>query len=435
MSKFTILLSFILSWQALASDNSTKLKLDQAISEALGESPVVAKADAEKDLAAWQKVSSFSHVLPNLSIFATHYFSTQYETLPFTAGAISADVPIAFPRTSYGVDMHWTLFDGFANINQTRAAHVQYRAAEAADERKHFEVRKKIELQYYAVLAAIELREVALRNLETIQDSLAIAEARVRNGVSTAPDALRVQVQKTEAEAEVQRSADAIVIQRQKLRQLMGLANDERELDGKLPEPNERESISRLTFSGVADRDDIRALELRTDASRLEKNAGYGELVPSIELAGRLENYDNTDYALSGSGNTFRTAYGIGLVAKWTILEPSTIAKPGIAAAQHAVVESQRKEAILNAPTDFELWKRRYLYSSNLYQARISDIKRADESLRIINLSFKQGRRIINEVLDAETDLFRARAGAVQSQFEAIEARNQLELVIGKDLK
>jgi len=432
MTKFTFLLAFLFSWQSYAAE---KLTLTQAVTEALGESPIVARAEAEKDLADWQKVSALSGVLPNVSIFATHYFSTQYETLPFTAGAISADVPIAFPRTSYGVDMHWTLFDGFANINQTRAANLESRAASASDDRKHFEVRKKIELQYYAVLAAIELREVALRNLETIQDSLSIAEARVRNGVSTAPDVLRVQVQKTEAEAEVQRSADAIVIQRQKLRQSMGLSADDRDIEGKLPEPTDHESILHLNFTGVEGRDDIRALELRADASHLQKSAGIGALVPSIELAGRLENYDNTDYALSGSGSTFRSAYGVGLVAKWTILEPSTIAKPGIAAAEHAITESQRKEAVLNAPTDFELWKRRYLYSSNLYQARLGDIKRADESLRIINLSFKQGRRIINEVLDAEVDLFRARAGAVQSQFEAIEARNQLELVIGKDLK
>jgi outer membrane protein TolC len=427
-----VLSAALLSQTVAAGEHLT---LAQAVSEGLGESPIVAGAEAQKKLAAWQKISALTYVLPKASAFATHYFSAKYETLPFEAGPISAEVPIAYPKTSYGLEMRWTLFDGLAGPKRTEAAYINYQAADAAAERRHFEVRKKIELQYFAVLAAGELREVALRNLKTIQDSLVIAEARVKNGISTAPDVLRVQVQKTEAEAEVQRTGDTIVIQRQRLRQLMGRASDERVLEGKLPEPSDRERVSQLVFAGVTERDDIRAIELQAQAAAKLRTAGYGELWPSVSLVGHIENYDNTDYAVSKSNSNYRSAYGIGLALKWDILDAATLAKPGIASAEFEVAESQRKEAVLNAPTDFELWKRRYIYSSDLYQARLNDIKRADESLRIIHLSFQQGRRIINEVLDAEVDLFRARAGAVQSLFEATEARNQLELVLGKDLK
>lgn len=412
-----------------------KLTLEEALREGLGESPAVLEADAGERLASWQKTRALSGVLPKVSLFATHEFDTKYETLPFVAGPISADVPIAFPKTEYGLDLKWTLFDGLANIHELKAADLRTDASRALAARKRFETRKKIELGYYSVLAAIQLREVAARNLKTVQDSLAIAETRVRNGISTEPDVLRVQVHKTEAEAEVQRTADAIVIERQKLRQIMGASSDERELAGTLPDPDDRERIASLVFEGTKDRDDLRASHLSTEASEQERAAGRGPLFPSISVVGRLENYDNTDFSFSSQDNNYRSAYAVGLTLRWDLLDAATLAQPGIASAKHDITESQYKAAILRAPTDFELWKRRYLYSADLYQARLGDIRRAEESLRIIDLSFRQGRRIINEVLDAEVDLFRARAGAVQSLYEAIEARNQLELAIGRDLK
>jgi outer membrane protein TolC len=88
----------------------------------------------------------------------------------------------------------------------------------------------------------------------------------------------------------------------------------------------------------------------------------------------------------------------------------------------------------IEAPTDFTFWKRRYLYSASLYHAKNADLKRAQETVRLANAGFKAGVRTTTEVLDAELELFRARAGMVNTQMNCLEAKIKLELTTGESL-
>ena len=54
--------------------------------------------------------------------------------------------------------------------------------------------------------------------------------------------------------------------------------------------------------------------------------------------------------------------------------------------------------------------------------------------VRLANAGFKAGVRTTTEVLDAELDLFRARAGIVTTQLNCAEAKTKLELATGENL-
>lgn len=432
---FVGLASIALPWEQACGQD--KLSLEQAIREAMEKSPELRKFSAKEQEEKWHRVESRAGVLPRVSLFADHYFTTQYETVPVTVGANSLNLPLPYPVTAYGLEANWTIFNGLANWRDLEAASLKDQAANFDLKRKALETRKSVELGYYAVLAAQEMSEVAKRNLKTVEENLSHAKFRLSSGASTEPDVLRVQVQQTEARAEADRTADNIVIGRERLRQIMGLAHDDRELSGTLPVPDAQEKVSRLSSSVVENRDDITSLQLIAMASEESRKAGNGSLYPSVSLVGRVYNYDITDYSLPGAGgSSYPTAYNIGIALKWNIFDGgASLAQPGIGAARAEQAESELRASLLGVQTEFELWRRRYLYSAKLFAARMEDIKRSEESLRIITFAFQQGSRIFTEVLDAETDLFRARAGAVQSQFEAVEALTRLELVIGKDLQ
>ena len=96
--------------------------------------------------------------------------------------------------------------------------------------------------------------------------------------------------------------------------------------------------------------------------------------------------------------------------------------------------EKSLKKAHLDAPTEFSFWKKRYLYSASLYQAKNSDLKRAEETVRLAGAGFKAGVRTTTEVLDAELELFRARAGIVTTQLNCLESKIKLELSTGESL-
>ena len=428
----TLMLLPMISATAKAEE---ELSLQAALGEGIANSPSLKKYEALHQEAKWRKVAAYSKVLPQVDFFANHNFDVKYQEVPVSLGGNNIVFPLPYPKSSYGVEASWTLFDGFANWQSLGAAHLNEDAAESEYSRKDFETRKKIEISYYAAIAAVELANVAERNLKTVKESLSRAQLRLKNGMSTSADLLRIEVQASEAQNELERAQDNIAIRRLQLAEAMGLNHDERKLQGTLPLPQLVTEVSGLEFKGVQDREDIIALQQKAEASHKEVRASYGALVPSVALVANYSRYDIDNYSLP-ENNATHDAYNIGIAARWSILDGgATIAKPGIQNAIDERVHSELSEALLKAPVDFQLWQRRYIYSAHFYKSRAEDIKRSEESLRIVSAGFQQGTRIINEVLDAETDLFRARAGAVQAQLEAQEALTQLELAIGRNIE
>jgi outer membrane protein TolC len=55
--------------------------------------------------------------------------------------------------------------------------------------------------------------------------------------------------------------------------------------------------------------------------------------------------------------------------------------------------------------------------------------------VRLATLGLKAGTRTHTEVLDAELELFRARAGVIKAQADAMEAFINLELSLGEPLE
>jgi len=90
---------------------------------------------------------------------------------------------------------------------------------------------------------------------------------------------------------------------------------------------------------------------------------------------------------------------------------------------------------LLKAPREAQQWRRRLATQSELYKARLRTVEKGEESVRLATLGVKAGTRTHTEVLDAELELFRARAGLVKAQVDAVEALTNLELSLGKPLR
>ena len=88
--------------------------------------------------------------------------------------------------------------------------------------------------------------------------------------------------------------------------------------------------------------------------------------------------------------------------------------------------------ARLHARQDFDLWSRKLLYFSSVYKSKMSDIDRSKEAVRLAREGRRVGVRTNTELLDAEIDLFRSQAGAVNAQLGALEAKISLELAAGQ---
>jgi outer membrane protein TolC len=226
-----------------------------------------------------------------------------------------------------------------------------------------------------------------------------------------------------------------VVLTRESLAQTMGLKKDDRPLSGDLPVVNTDKIVAQLTDVNFDERPDVKAKIMQAEAAQ-DQSAAVGSFwVPKISLVGEYQFYNIDDYLSTGlsSNDDFRTDYFLGATATWDIFDGGiSLAKAKESEQKSNEAEADLKTAQIQAPYDFDLWKRKLVSSGAVYQAKLTDVDEAKESVRLATLGFQAGVNTTTDVLDAELDQFTASAGLVQSQVNMLEAVINLELAIGK---
>ena len=155
--------------------------------------------------------------------------------------------------------------------------------------------------------------------------------------------------------------------------------------------------------------------------------------IPKIGLGAQYIFYNNLSDSMSDY-DRYRKAWSAGFFLTWDLFNPRAFAQSKEEKFKAIQAEKGLQQANLQAPVDFAFWKKRYLYSATLFQAKQIDLNRATDTVRLAEAGFKAGVRTTTEVLDAELDLFKARAGIVTSQMNCLEAKIKIELSQGAPL-
>src|SRR6185436_5746994 len=140
--------------------------------------------------------------------------------------------------------------------------------------------------------------------------------------------------------------------------------------------------------------------------------------IPRVSLIGEYQFYNSPDYLAAGltENNDLRTNYFLGAAASWDILDGGiSLAKAREASERANGSQADLEAAQVEAPYDFDLWKRKLISSAAIYQAKLANVEKAKESSRLATLGFKAGTNTTTDVLDAELEKFRAAAGVVKA--------------------
>jgi len=412
---------------------ATSLSLDQAISEAFRNSPAVQIADSKVREDEGRKWQSYASVLPRLSAGYNQIFSQNDLAQDFPLNGTVIAVPQIQPEYLYNLSLVVPVFDGFANWAKVSAAK-QFETATIRDQSwARFRLQREIELQFFRTLSNQILTEVAEQNLTTLTDHLRDVELFRKAGVATTYDVLRVEVQVSESRSEVLSSRDNLEVSRNKLAELMGLEKDPRPLTGNLP-PVRVELADKIPRDQFPGRSDLAGLQSRVEALDSQATATSRFWVPSVNLFGNYFYYNNRNFNFPDS-QSFRDAYTLGLNLTWNLFDGmNSIGNKRAVAEQKFQAERGLRAATLKAGQDFDLWKRKLAYFGTVYQSRKGDVERSSEAVRLAKAGRKVGARTNSDLLDAESDLFRSRAGVVNAQFGATEALLNLELATGVEL-
>jgi len=289
-------------------------------------------------------------------------------------------------------------------------------------------------LQFYRALAAQALKEVAEQNVKTLADHLKDVTLFRKVGISKNYDVLRVEVQVSEAKSELMNADDNIYTARNKLAELLDHENDLRTLKGALPVLR-ADNLRPQDIAFNSERPDLKSLAEKSTAYALRASAANRFWVPKLSLIGQYQYYNNINDKLFDSNGAYRDAYLIGIALNWNIFDGMTsIAKSAEAHEQAIQNEKTLRIATLKAMQDLEYWRRKYVYFCSIYAARQEDIQKASESVRLAKEGRRAGTQTNTDLLDAETELFRAKASLVNAQLGSIEALIKIELATGRKI-
>jgi outer membrane protein TolC len=193
------------------------------------------------------------------------------------------------------------------------------------------------------------------------------------------------------------------------------------------------DKVGEVDFS---DRPDLRAKMMQAKAALDESAASGSFWAPKVQLIGEYQFYNSPDFLNSGLSYTnYRTDYYFGAAATWDIFDGGiSLAKAKEAEARAKEAQADLKTVQVQAPFDFDMWKRKLASSGAVYDAKLTNVDKAKESVRLATLGFKAGTNTTTDVLDAELDKYRASAGVVNAELDILVALTNLELAIGKRL-
>ena len=437
MRSLELILSLALCLSVLGQAAETSsLSLDQALQEAREHNPEMRKLQLAADAASWKKVESISAYVPHLDIKGSHLLGAEYGKLNVVFGGSSIEFPEAFPQSQVNLEASWLVFDGFAVWGGYRASGLEAEAAELDAKHILSHLEQAVRVRFYKALAAQQLVTVADQDIATLEQHAELADASERAGFATKVDVLRIGSQLEEARAGKLLAEDNAVLARQDLASALGVSADARPLEGSLPVPDAAKVPSNLSLD-ASKREDFVALQRRQDAlDSMQSAASAGLWAPKVGLFATEQYYKFGDFDPAILPNsTFQNSYLYGLKASWNLFDGGADwaryqqAKDALSRS----AEDQRR-LVLASQDEFESAKCHYSYNAALYQARLRSVEKSEESVRLATLGVKAGSQTHAQALDAELDLFRAKAGVIQAQVDAATALAYLEHALGHAL-
>ncbi|MDR3606670.1 MAG: TolC family protein [Oligoflexia bacterium] len=421
---------------ALEPPDLSKLSLEQAEQEGLNNSPEIQASRSEVRQSGWNKLGAFSEFLPKLELFAGHTLSYKFEAEDVSEDLSAGKALLRFNLTEAGLRVKVPLFDGFRDLHHYRAELHLHEKAALSESWESFKLTQEIRDRFSQALADQLLEAVAEQDVKTLEDHQRQVRNLIQGGAATQFDILRIDAQLEDARSNLMQSQDNVRLSRQRLAQALGYNDDRRPLDGALPVPAKSVLVGLPENPEAGDgRADIEALRESVDAQDELRSATLSEWLPSISLIGEAAEYNNTSTSLSAPGE-FNQSYQTAFLLTWNLFDGmKSVANRGSSEEQTLQSEKKLDRALLTKNYDLNQWKRRYRYNADFFQARIVNLKRAEENLRIATTGLENGTQTSTDVLDAEQDLFRSRAGVIAAQLSAEQALIRLELALGKRIR
>ena len=404
-----------------------EVTLQEAIRRAQDVQPTMVQALGTERTAGASRRSAFGAYLPTLTVNA----STSKGNTGRTDNTTGLFIP---PVRSYtgGISANLELFDGFRRIANLRAAGATLDAAGAGVVNQRFQVLLSTKQAFYNALATEDLLRVAQSQVRRAQQQLQISVEKLRAGSATRSDSLRSTVEYGNARiALLQAQANLATAQ----------ANLGRQIGVDAPV----RAVPDTVFPALPDTGALRSQALETapqvlqaeaqaSAARAQVWSARSQYWPTLTVS-YSDNRQGTKSPQVPLFDNLPDSYSWRFGVSWQLLN-------GFVREQNQVTASVNRDnaeaqaADSRRQVNAQLTQQLAALSTTYEQISIArdNLAAATEDLRVQNERYRVGAATILDLLTSQAALTQAEVNVVQTRFNYLIARAQVEAVVGRTL-
>lgn len=411
---------------APAAAQQVEITLTDAVRRALQVQPAMVEARGDASNAGAQRLAALGSFTPTVTLNSSAFRQNKQSIV----NGLQAEAGVYQYNT--GLNFSVDLFDAGRRLQRYRNAAATVDAAEAGYTNQRFQVTLQTKQAFYNALAAEDLVRVADAQVRRAQQQLQISVEKLRAGSATRSDSLRSTVEYGNARiALLQARADLATAQANLGRQV-GIDSLVRAIpDSTLPSLPDSTGLRSVALQNSPQVLQAEAQARASAASVWDQRSQY---LPTLSLS-----YNTSSQGLTKPWDSFdppnRNLNQLRFTLTWQILngfareqqQTTAIVQRDIASARaedtRRQVNASLTQQLAAAATAFE----------QIDIAR-SNVAAATEDLRVQNERYRVGAATILDLLTSQAALTQAEVNLVQTRFNYLIARAQVEAVVGRTL-
>jgi outer membrane protein len=418
----------LLSQKALAQKTALIMNLEQSIEIALERNLDIKVAEEEIQVAREQTREAMTNFLPK---FSAEYGYTRPSETEITFGGVTFENT---DQNQWRLDgtIEQPLFTGFANLSTYQLAKLGLDVANIQLERTRLELILRVKEAYFAILGAERLLEVAEQSVRQLEDGVKVAKNFYKVGLSPKIDLLDAEVRLAEAERDLIRTSNDLLVAKARFNTILRLPIDT---------PVKVEDILSTKPYGKTYESSVEiALHHRPELLEAERNVARADkevtrvksdYYPTVTWSLNYHRRGDSP-AVNGSPFTDREFWEAGAQATWTFFEWG---KTRYAASQRRAQLRQAEQTQEKVKDGVRLEvKTAFLTlqaAEEAVKVALKSIESAEENFRISGERYKEQVATATEVLDAQTRLTRARSNYTTALVAFNVARARLIRAMG----
>ena len=445
-----LLVVLVPAWAAAAPKTDRKsfeAELDQvfadegliaaaAATRATKEAPIIARKAASMDAAAADVSRAKLSLLPILGAKATYTRLSPVDDVVIPLGPMSFVIP--FFENSYAATASMTV-----NVSDyfVRDPALIGGAAYAADVARYdmaatsAAVGQQAREIYYEWLRAKLQVIVAKRQLAQVETTRTQIKALVDVQRASTADLMRVEAQHAQARQLIDKFDSAAIIREEQLRLLIGAGEEELAVGEDVREDlkvAEVEDLDVLSAKALVKRGELKAINTGIKAKESQRRSEGSTLLPKISAFAAVD-YAKPNQRVFPQEDAFKLTWVAGVQASWIINESLAANQTrNRYAAETAELRADRKSTEHQVRLEVLRGIQGVRLAKRLIDTTQQGMDAAEESYRVRKDLFGANRASVVEMVDAETELSRARIASLDARIDLRIALARLAYATGE---